>query len=128
MLIAWVPYALYAHYFNMYVVNNHHPPDNGLLVANYFHLSNALYGVILSFIFYTKTGDAITEWKLIFSGLFNTFSSDKRIIRKDNNVNEDSGSRQSSISIGDRPTVNVTNMSHQSSNNKAVSNPIINIA
>jgi hypothetical protein len=129
MLIAWVPYSLYAYHFNLYVVNNHHPPDNGLVVSDYFHLSNALYGVCLSFIFYAKTGDAIIEWKIIFNNLFNSLYG-IRIKSIDININEsnDRDSRLSSISFGERTTVNVTKISNQKSNNNSVSNPIINIA
>jgi len=85
MLIAWVPYQLYAHYFNLYMLSHHHPPKHGFVVLNYFHLSNALYGVCLSFIYYTKTGDAIIEWKLLLNKLFtknktNLLDNEKREI------------------------------------------------
>ena len=124
MLIAWLPNAFYAVYFNIFVVKHHHPPDNGLVIVNYFHLSNAFYGVLLSLIFYTKTDDAIVQWKLVFHRLLSALNN--------------KGSIESSISFEERPTVNVTKETYESNviretyhstkNNNLVSNPIINIA
>jgi len=69
MLIAYVPSTITGFVVNSHVDKYGHPPHHGVVTVDYFLACNALYGLFLSLIFYTKTKEAYHEWLQIFFGI-----------------------------------------------------------
>ena len=70
MIIAWVPGTIYAYYGNYVINSGKKIPYHYVVIGDYLNAINALYGPLLSLIFYTKTLDARRAWIQIFRQLF----------------------------------------------------------
>lgn len=69
MLIAYVPDAIFAVYLNSYLKKYNNIFPYGQVIQNYFHAANAMYGVLLSLIFYIRTKQARYEWYTIYRSI-----------------------------------------------------------
>lgn len=65
LLITYVPSSVYSYYFNSYHYAHNTFPYHGFVIANDLLALNAIYGVILSIIFYSTTKLALYEWKTV---------------------------------------------------------------
>lgn len=62
LLITWIPSQTYALYFNYMLSTGHRPSGNFWVLFDYLVAWSALYGPLLSIIFYNKTIDARQAW------------------------------------------------------------------
>jgi hypothetical protein len=69
LLFTYVPSSVYGYYFKSYLYYHNKFPKHGFVISNELLSMNAVYGVILSLIFYTTNKDAVYEWKKILFGI-----------------------------------------------------------
>jgi len=116
MLVAWIPSEIYAAYALYFLSKGNTLPANNNVVFTYLVAISALYGPLLSIIFYTKTLEARRAW------LYNLRYVVHLVMKKneDDYIEEDDGIRCSSIiSIDDRMMSDI----RQTSNNRDKSVP-----
>ena len=113
-MIIYVPSTIYGHYLEVYAANhNIHAPHHAYVIYNILQMSNALYGVLLTCIFYSKTG-ALAEWKYIIREIFYPNSLD------DIDINDSRESIESIATADDKGSIamksiedNINPISHE---------------
>ena len=106
MLITWMPGTLYGAYSFNLESNGKGLPYHNVVIAGYLNAINALFGPLLSLIFYTKTLEARQAWIRNFRRLYNFITNSKA------DLEEDEGEERcgSIISINDIEITTTTSM------------------
>jgi len=95
MMVCYVPSTIYAHYWDVYAANHDNTPHHAYVIYNILQMSNALYGVLLTFIFYSKTG-GLAEWRYIIRKAFSLDDLD---------INDSRESIESIATVDDQGTI-----------------------